>query len=539
MIASIIQHGVTRRTFTVASAAALASIALGGAGLGDALADGADDVTLLVKGDGDPANFCPDTVADDYFFPVACNVFNRLVKLDIASNVLPDAAQSWEVSDDGLTITFHLRDDLVWSDGEPLTAEDARYTFEYIRNEPSCFFCSYLASVESVEAPDDVTLVFHMSAPDVALVTNLGWYANFIMPKHVYDVEGTAWVDNPAAQLTGADKVVSSGPYRIESYQPGQTIAMVANETSPVQPVIGRIVLSIIADESTAVQALINGEIDVYDGVPATNKAEVESAEGLALAAEQKPVPLRMIFNCNDENMSRPEVRRAIAMCVDRADISAKVGGGVMPADNCMYPPVIAWASNTEDTAPDCDLAAAEQLLIDAGYEKDGDGNYLSGVAIDTFEFAGLPDMARLIVGNMKQIGIDCSVNVLETNAWQDKCMQRKDYTVCMMGGTMGPDPSSLALRYGTGASSNVGDWSNAEFDDLVAQANAEGDQDRRAELYKQAQAIMAEELPMVPVLDWVSLFGYATIYADLPCATEASDGTPLGDNDYTRVRLA
>ena len=139
----------------------------------------------------------------------------------------------------------------------------------------------------------------------------------------------------------------------------------------------------------------------------------------------------------------------------------------------------------------------------------------------------------------MGQIGIECVVNVLESNAWSDKCMSRKEYSICAMGGTMGPDPSSLALRYSTGASSNVGDWSNAEFDELVAQANAEGYQEKRAELYRQAQAIMAQELPMVPFLDWADFYGYADIFKNLPNQTTTEDGIGLGDNQYFYAELA
>ncbi len=245
-----------------------------------------------------------------------------------------------------------------------------------------------------------------------------------------------------------------------------------------------------------------------------------------------------MIFNMNNELVSNPAVRKAIAMCVDRQDIALKVGNGEAPEDYSMYPPVIAWASNTTDVAPGLDIAAAEQELVDAGFTKNADGYYITGLVIDTFEFGGLPDMARLIIANMKQAGIQCELNVMENNAWSDKCMTRKDFSICMMGGTMGPDPSSLALRYGTGASSNVGDWSNADFDALVAEANAEGDTEKRAELYKQAQAIMAQELPMIPVMDWVNYYGYANVFTNLPCYPTADDGQSLGDYDYSKVKL-
>ncbi len=238
-------------------------------------------------------------------------------------------------------------------------------------------------------------------------------------------------------------------------------ISIVANEASPVQPAVSGITFSIITDSTTAVQALLNAEIDVYNGIDPANVNELRANPELTIVPMGKPVPLRMIFNMNNELVSNPAVRKAIAMCVDRQDIALKVGNGEAPEDYSMYPPVIAWASNTTDVAPGLDIAAAEQELVDAGFTKNADGYYITGLVIDTFEFGGMPDMARLIIANMKQAGIQCELNVMENNAWSDKCMTRKDFSICMMGGTMGPDPSSLALRYGTGASSNVGDWSN------------------------------------------------------------------------------
>ena len=400
-------RAISRRSFAALLAGGLASLTLADAaklvdlGVARARADENGDISLIVKADGDPASFNPDTLADDTFLPIAANIFHRLVKLDLANNLLPDAAESWEISDDSLTVTFHLRSDLTWTDGTPLTAEDARYTFETIRTTNAYFFCSYLAAVESIEAPDDTTLVFHMASPDIALVTNLGWYASFIMPKHVYDVEGVDWRDNEAAQLANPDKVVSSGPYRISEFVQGQSVTIVANESCPIQPAIKTIVFSVIPDEATAIQALLNGEIDVYAGMPSTRAAEVEAAGGIVVTSQVNPTPLRMIFNMSDERLTDVAVRRAIAMCVDRDDISVKVSAGAMPPDNCMYPPVIEWCSNTTDVAPDCDLAAAEQCLIDAGYTKDENGYYVSGLEIDTFEFAGLPDICKLVVSNM------------------------------------------------------------------------------------------------------------------------------------------
>ena len=163
----------------------------------------------------------------------------------------------------------------------------------------------------------------------------------------------------------------------------------------------------------------------------------------------------------------------------------------------------------------------------------------MSGLTIDTFEFSGLPDMAKLIAANLKKIGIGIELNLLEENAWSDKCFNRKDFTVAMMGGNMAPDPSSLATRFGGGASANAGSWANDEFDALVAAGAVEGDVEKRAELYKQAQAVMAAELPMIPIADYTNFIAYANVFKGFPIAAVTEDGQPLGEYELTYVDFA
>lgn len=530
---------VSRRTFigTAAGAGALAlagcsgSSSEGSSGSAAASSSSSDE-SLIVYHSGDPVSFCPDEQSDDYLWPIACNIYNRLFKITADYEVIPDVCESYDVSDDGLTFTFHLRDDLVWSDGEPLTAEDARYTFDTIHNNESYFFYSYLASVDTIEAPDDTTLVFNMLEPDASLITNLGWYACFIMPEHIYNQEGVDWLDNEAAQLDSPDKVVTSSAYRIGDYTQGQNVTLVANEESPLQPYFGTLVFSIITDETTAVQALINNEIDVNSGVSTDSVEDLEDNEDITLTITEATSSLCMVFNCTEGHVPDSAVRNAIAMCVDRDAISNKVYAGYYPPEQCILPHNIEWASNTEDVAPDYDLEAAEQCLIDAGYEKDSDGYYITGLTIDVFDSSGCPDVAKLIVAEMDSIGIECEVNVLEYNAWAEKVSVERDFDIEIQGGALGPDPSILAMRYSTTGSSNLSGWSNEEFDELCAEGNQVFDEESRGEIYKQAQAVMAEELPMVPITSVVSLYAYNNRIKNLPNEATTDDGTEIGYND-------
>jgi peptide/nickel transport system substrate-binding protein len=242
------------------------------------------------------------------------------------------------------------------------------------------------------------------------------------------------------------------------------------------------------------------------------------------------PSPWRFIFNlASDSAVSDPAVRLAIAMCVDRNDISEKVTGGVMPPEWCAYPAIVAWAANTEDTFPDVDIEGARKVLEDTGYTADADGFYIRGLTLDAFE-GQLVDMSRLVIANCAQAGIEVELVVSEYNAWAEKIGPGTDWMIEAQGGFMGPDPAALASRYGTGSSGNYASYANPEFDELCVQAAAEGDQDARAELYRQAQSLLIRDLPAINVLAWA---GYEASRSDL--ANLPIDGTGMwGWQEYT-----
>ena len=133
-----------------------------------------------------------------------------------------------------------------------------------------------------------------------------------------------------------------------------------------------------------------------------------------------------------------------------------------------MYPSMIKWAANTEDTAPKFNLDEASKILEDAGYQKDADGFYIKGLTLDVFEGNGYPDTAKLIKATLAKAGIGIEIQVSEYNAWNQKVGVENDFTIELQGGFMGPDPAALKTRVGTGMTFNWGSYSNAQVDDLL-----------------------------------------------------------------------
>lgn len=454
--------------------------------------------TLIIRGSGDPMSFNPTIAADDNLYYAAQNMFHRLTKLDTTKSPVPDAAESWDVSDDALTITWHLKDGLTWTDGEALDAEDVKYTFDYIKDNAECYFSSSMSIVDSIEIVDPLTVTFHMNTADMSFVARIGWYGTFILPEHVFN-NGQKWEDNPAST-----EPVTSGPYKLESYTQGSDITLVAREDYvDGAPAIKKLIFSIIPDDATAIQALLNGELDYMQNVPSAYTEQLLADSNFRMVQDIYPSPYRIIFNVNDDIVGDLAVRQAIALCINREEISQKVYAGIMPPEYSAYPSCVDWCSNTTDVYPSQDIAAAVKVLEDAGYTKDADGYYVRGIEWDVFE--GMQDMANLIIASCKEAGIEITMILSEYNAWAQKVGPDGNYMMESQGGFMGPDPAALASRYGTGSSSNYAGWSNAEFDALCAEAAATGDTEKRAELYKEAQKLIIEELPAINVVGYAS----------------------------------
>ena len=468
--------------------------------------------TLIVRASGDPQGFNPDLTGDDNLYPIAQNIYNRLCKLDASKGTpIPDLAESWEFSDDGLTLTFHLREGVKWHDGEDFTADDVVYTFETIKANSSYHLSPNLQGVESFEKVDDYTVAMHLTEADVSLVGYIAWYGSFIMPEHIFN-NGQTWEENEA----NTTSPVGTGPFIFDSYQAGVATTLVKNPNYwEGEPKLDRLIYQIIPDTTTAVQALINGEIDYLEAVPAAEVQTLEATDGITLMNNIYPSPYYIAFNFNEEAVQDVAVRKAVAMCIDRESISQKVYAGIMQPEYAFYP-TISWASNQEDIAPAFDTAAAEQVLIDAGYTKNADGYYVS-LPIDCFESANCPDVAKLLQADCAKAGIELVINVMEYNAWNDKVAIQKNFVVEMQGGFQGPDPAALASRVGTNGSMNQSSYSNAEVDALFAEAIKTDDQAARTELYQQVQTILSEELPIVPIVQYAAYDAWGSNVTNTP----------------------
>lgn len=475
--------------------------------------------TLVFNLGSQPSSYNPDASLDDSTTMMSQNVFSGLLTMNNNEEIIPDLAESWDVSDDGRTYTFKLHKGVKWHDGEDFTSADVKFTYEKIM-ESEGFLASALSAVDSMECPDDNTFVIKIKEANAAFVSNLAWYGSAILPQHLYDTDED-WTKVEAA----TSKPIGTGPFKFVESKDGSSITLEKNEDYfGGEPKLDKVVYTIVQDSDTAYESFMNGEIDYLQNVPSSHVKELQDNSDYNVGCLSAGRRYQMCFNMKGNDTGKLAVRQAIAKGINREEISKKGTAGLQEVAYGFYPPFLEWAYNDKADIGDTDVDGAVKLLEDAGYTKDADGYYLH-LNLEVFNYGNYEDCAKVIKSQLKEIGIDVTVNPLEEGAWGEK-VSSGDYDLCMLAGFQGPDPDNLSTRVGTDGAMNVSAYSNTKVDELLTQAKSLTDQDERGKLYKEVQQILSEDLPLVPLVE------YAGYYA----APSNISGIPFIDTDVNDI---
>ena len=490
---------------------------------------GGEEQVLIVSINGDPTSFNPDAVTDDNAGTVADNLYSGLLALNNNEEIIPDLAESWEISEDGLTYTFHLRPEVKWHDGEAFTSEDVKFTYEMII-ENEGYLAKDLSIVSSMECPDENTIVITLKEASAPFLASLAWYSNSILPKHLYEgVED--WTTCEAATTNP----IGTGPFKYVESKSGVSITLERNwDYFGGQPILDKVIYVVSTDADTTYQAFLNGEIDYITDVPAANVSTLEADSAYKIGCLSAARRYQMCFNMNGTYTKDLAVRQAIAKAIDRQEISAKGTNGLQAPAYGFYPPFLDWAYNDQADIGSKDTAMAVQLLEDAGYTKDADGYYMH-LTLEVFSGGTYADCGKVIKSQLDAVGIDVTIEELEEGAWVEKVFSG-NYDLCILAGMQGPDPDNMTNRIGTGGGLNVSFYSNAEVDDLLAQARVTSDQEERGAMYKQIQQILSEDLPLVPLVEYAGYYACPSNITGLPYIDTSVD--ELAPGNFGRVSL-
>jgi peptide/nickel transport system substrate-binding protein len=410
-------------------------------------------------------------------------LYEGLYRAEPDGTLTPMLAESWKLSDDSMTVTFNLRKGIKFHDGTDFNAEAAAFNLSRVAskdtNSPRR---ADAPALQSAQAVDSLTLRVVLSAPSAATMVNLAY-------------EAGRMASPTAVKALGKDygrKPVGTGPYRFVEWRSGDRITFERNndywrldKDGKRLPYADTIVMRFIPDVSVKMVELRTGNIHIGDFVPPINYATVRSEPSLKLVDSPSGITQWMSFNVTKPPFDNEKLRTAILTAVDRDALNKVVTLGL----GTVVPSLAApgdWFYDPNIPYPKYDPVRAKTLLAEAGYPN-GLKTTMSIIQRD-------PDtqIGQLMQAQLKQVGVDVELQVLERQAWIDKVLAYNYEMAQLRIGLPRPDPANtFGPSFGTGAGNN---WSGVKDSDLTKLTDDAGktlDQAKRKEMYKQIQQMV------------------------------------------------
>ncbi|HEV2072872.1 MAG TPA: ABC transporter substrate-binding protein [Thermomicrobiales bacterium] len=465
--------------------------------------------TLRVGLSADPAELDPHKTSLTAAWHVLEHVYEGLVTTNAALEPVPVLAEEWEISEDGLTYTFKLRQGVTFHNGREFVADDVKYSFERILDpETASPNVSELGSIETIEVVDPSTVVITLSAPDSSFLAKLMGTSIAIVPQEEVEANGDLM-----------QVAVGTGPFQFVEYVPNSVVTLerYPDYWEEGKPYLDGLEMQIVPDNTSRTTALVTGTVDFIEYAPVQDLPIFESDETIKVAGDQNTNIRYMAINVSREPFTDVRVRQAIAMVIDRGPIIDSAVFGAGTATNILFPESY-WAGFPSEI-PEPDIEGAKQLLAEAGYPDGFKTSILSWA-----QYAFLSNAAIVIQEQLKQIGIEAELELQENAIYLENYFAG-NFDLSVTGTSAYVDPNDVVLaNFGTGESNNGIGYSNPEMDELIAQAMEETDQAERARIYRRIQEIILEDVV------WVNLF-IANQYEAMKEYVMGYEHIPTGSN--------
>jgi ABC-type transport system substrate-binding protein len=434
---------------------------------------------IIVAADQDPVGFDPHKTPAASSIRIYSLVYDSLVHMNSNMEIEPGLAKEWKISNDGKTLTFTLNKGVKFHNGREMTSDDVKYSFERILDpNTGSTVKSYFSSIASIETPDPQTVVFHLSKPDAAFLTNASVSSAAIVPKEVKDL---------------ATEAVGTGPFKLDKVEPGQYVLLKKNPDYFKKDAVkvDSIKFVIMKDEAQRTAAIRSGKVDIA-AVSADTAKLLEKARNVEVKSYQSMEYSYLGINVAKKPFDNVKVRQALSYAINRNEIVDTVWKGQAAMTGPISPAMKQWAVDVNQIPSyKQDVDKAKSLLAEAGYPN--------GFQTTLYTAATYPDMissAQVIQEQLKKIGVDAQIKQLEWGAYID--MWKSKNTDLLVGrNTSGTDPDrSTRYFFSTTGSANVWNFSNPEFDAIVQKALETTDQNERKNDYDQAQNMLLEQNP-------------------------------------------
>jgi len=436
----------------------------------------------------------------------ATQIFAGLIEFDDKFNPQPYLAKSWEISDHGLTYTFHLVENATFHDGKPITSEDVAFSMDIVKNNHP-FGVAMFGAVDRVETPNPHTAVIKLKNPHPALLVSVSSILLPILPKHIY---GTGDIQTHPANTNP----VGSGPFKLVEWKAGEHIILERNNNyfRPGLPYLDRITFKVIKDPATRLLAVENGEIDYlpfseirFRDVPRLQKnpkigVTEKGYEALGMTNYLE-------FNHRIKPFNDLRVRKAIAYAIDRDFIVKKLHDNVTRRlDGPLHHSSPFFAANAI-TYYKLDLDKANKLLDEAGYSKKTGGIRFK-FTLDygpTFNPESQRPVAEFIKTQLRKVGIDVILRASPDFPSWASLVSNWNYEATVNAIWNWPDPvigvhrAYLCTNVKKGVIwSNTEGYCNTKVDQILNEAGRSVDLEKRKALYAEFQKIVTDELPFL-----------------------------------------
>lgn len=440
--------------------------------------------TLTIAIAADPDGFDPHKTVAAATFQVTRNIYDSLVQTDDQSRILPDLAEKWTASPDGLKWTFTLREGVEFQNGRALTTADVKFSFDRILDKATASpRAADYAVIQSITTPDTRTVVFELKQPQTAFLSNLayGWAA--IVPQE--------------AVATLRDKPVGTGPFKLTEWIKDGSVTLERFDGYFVKgrPYLDKAVFRVITDGAARLAALRAGEVDVIPELPAQEVAAVRKDPNLRILEQPFNGIQLLAINAKTPPFDNLKVRQALEYAIDKKAVidTAQFGLGV-PIGSHLPPATDYYVDLTGKYpySPD----KAKQLLTEAGFPNGFETTIILPQPYDFHIRNG-----QVIAEQLAKVGIKCKLQTMEWGTYLTQVYNGRQYALTTLGHTGRLDPDPFLNRYVSTSKENYMNYSNPKYDELTKQAAVETDMKKRHEIYAQMETMLADDAAAVYLL--------------------------------------
>lgn len=442
------------------------------------------------------------------------------------NTIIPWMVKEYSVENDSKVYHITLEDGLKWHDGQPLTAEDVKFTFEYVLTQSRTRFSAIGKKVENIEVKNDKEFTITLKETDVNFINNSLTDLR-IIPKHIYENE---------ADATAVTSSVGSGMYKLVEYKSGEYYKLEAMEDYfKGSPKVKNLNLPIMTDKSSIQQGIISGQLaGSTTSVSAAVLDTFNNASGIDILKADGYAPTMLYFNCEREPFNNAKFRQAISLGIDMDTIIQQValGHATKGTPNFIREDL---EEAEKGLSYEYNVEKANQILDELGYNQknsegirlDANGSPLHFSLLTYSDSTNRVRVAELISKQLKDIGIDVEVTSMESTAVDDKVWPEfdvskgRDFDMTMWGWSApvmlngGSLAALCSSDYAIG-NDNIGGYKNDEFDKLVSNYQSATTIEEANEASKEMQKFIANEYP------FITLYYDDNLYA---CNTSMYDG--------------